>query len=350
MQKLKVAIVGCGKIASLRHAPEYAANSQSEIIGFYDVDHARAKTLAEHFGGQAFSSLSEVCSSDADAVSVCTANIHHAQNTVQLLRAGKHVLCEKPMAITPDECEQMLLESQRCEKRLLIGLNQRFSKAHVLARKMISGGEIGRPIAFKTTFTHPGPEIWTGMNNTWFFDKSVAAFGAMADLGVHKADLIHYLLGEHIVRVTALSETLDKRLPTGEKISVDDNCFCILETASGVSGQLHAGWTNYGREDNSTVIYGTEGVIKLFSDPDYSLVFERKDGTVERENPDRQLTNDEQLAGDIRNTGVIDEFISAITENRPSRIDASESIHAMRVLFAAAESSSLRKTIHIFEA
>jgi len=349
MHKLKVAVIGCGKIASLRHAPEYAANAGCEIAGFYDVERTRAKTLAEHFGGSVFSSITEVCNSDVDAVSVCTSNLHHAQNTLQLLRAGKHVLCEKPMAITIEECESMTQEAERSGKRLLIGLNQRFAKTHVIARDMILNGSVGRPIAFRTAFTHPGPEIWTGMNNTWFFDKNVAAFGAMADLGVHKADLIHYLLGEHIVRVTALAETLDKRLPTGEKISVDDNCFCILETGSGVSGQLHAGWTNYGCEDNSTVIYGTEGVLKLFSDPMHSLILEKKDGSIIKDNPDRQLTNEEQLAGEIRNTGVIDEFISAITENRPSRIDASEAIHAMRVLFAASESSHLRKTIHIFE-
>lgn len=348
MLKLKVAIVGCGKIASLRHAPEYAANPLCEFAGFYDVDRTRAKTLAEHFGGRVFSSMSEIAESDAEAVSVCTANIHHAQNTVFLLRAGKHVLCEKPMAITLEECESMLAESIRCKKRLLIGLNQRFSKTHVAAREKILAGAIGRPLSFRTAFAHPGPEIWTGMNNTWFFDKRIAAFGAMADLGVHKADLIHYLLGEHITRVTAHTATLDKRLPTGELISVDDNCFCLLETQSGICGQLHASWTNYGQEDNSTIICGTEGVLKLYCEPDSSLILEKRSGEVIRENPDHQLTNKEQLAGEMCNTGVIDEFVSAVTQNRPSRIDASEAIHAMRVLFASSESSSLQKSVHIF--
>ncbi len=349
MQKLKVAVIGCGKIASLRHAPEYALNPNVEIIGFYDVDKARAKSLADHFGGKAFSSLSELVESHADAVSVCTANIHHAQNTIQLLKAGKHVLCEKPMAVTPEECEEMVHEAEMIGKHLLIGLNQRFSAAHVMAREMIIRGEIGKILSFHTCFAHPGPEIWTGMNNTWFFDKHVAAFGAMADLGVHKVDLIHYLLGEHISTVTAQLRTIDKRLPSGELISVDDNGLCILETPSGAIGQLHVSWTNYGQEDNSTFIYGTEGVIKLYADPEYSLILEKKDGTVVREKPDHQLTNEDQLAGKLQNTGVIDEFVSAVLDNRPSRLDASESIHAMRVLFASAKSSELGKKIHIFE-
>ncbi len=349
MPKLKVAVVGCGKIASLRHAPEYAANPNVEIMGFYDVDCARAKTLSEYFGGQAFASLSELADSGADAVSVCTANIHHAQNTIQLLKAGKHVLCEKPMAVTPHECEEMVLEAEKNGKHLLIGLNQRFSAAHTKARELIVSGAIGKVLSFHTSFAHPGPEIWTGMNNTWFFDKHIAAFGAMADLGVHKVDLVHYLLGEHISAVTAALRTIDKRLPSGELITVDDNGLCILETPSGVIGQMHVSWTNYGQEDNSTSIYGTEGVIKLYADPDHSLIIEKKDGTIIKENPDHLLTNEDQLAGKLQNTGVIDEFVSAILDNRPSRLDASESIHAMRVLFAAAKSSELGKKIHIYE-
>lgn len=349
MQKLKVAIIGCGKIASLRHAPEYAQNPLCEIVGFYDVDRTRAVALSEYFGGKAFFSINEIIESDVDAVSVCTANIHHAQNTIMLLRAGKHVLCEKPMAVTPEECEEMVLEAEKSGKHLLIGLNQRFSGAHTAAREMIVNGAIGKVLSFHTCFAHPGPEIWTGMNNTWFFDKNVAAFGAMADLGVHKADLIHYLLGEHISSVMAEMRTVDKCLPDGTKISVDDNGFCILETPSGVIGHMHVSWTNYGAEDNSTCIYGTEGVIKLYADPENSLILEKKDGTVIRENPDHQMTNEEQLAGKIQKTGVIDEFVSAIMDNRPSRLDASEAIHAMRVLFACSRSSETGKRVHIFE-
>ncbi|MBQ3080306.1 MAG: Gfo/Idh/MocA family oxidoreductase [Clostridia bacterium] len=347
MQQLKVAIVGCGKIASLRHAPEYSLNPACEIVGFYDVDPSRAKALANQYGGRVFSSINELAASDTDAVSICTANIHHAQNTIQMLKSGKHVLCEKPMATTLDECEEMAHTAEMTGKRLLIGLNQRFMGAHVEAKKRIQSGEIGRPLTFDTRFAHPGPEIWTGMANTWFFDKNIAAFGAMADLGVHKADLLHYLLDEHIVKVHAVTKTLNKRLPSGELIGVDDNCFCILTSESGATGTLHAGWTNYGQEDNSTCIFGTEGTIKLYSDPEHSLIIEHKDGTITRLNPDKQLTNDEQLAGNIRNTGVIDEFIRAITTGKTSRLDASESIFAMRVMFAAAESSKSGTSIHI---
>ncbi len=339
MRKLKVGILGCGRIAELRHAPEYADNDLCEICGFYDINTPRAKALADAFGGTAYMNRDDFLQSDIDAVSVCTANMYHAADTVDCLNAGKHVLCEKPMAVTLDECENMTETSKRTGKRLMIGLNQRFNATHVKAREMILSGDIGRPLTFHTRFAHPGPEVWTGTKNTWFFDKNVAVFGAMADLGVHKVDLAHYLLSDHVKTVTAFAITLDKKTSDGELISVDDNCMCILEMRSGALGELHAGWTNNGCEDNSMRVYGTKGALKLFCDPKASLILERDGECVLRENPDELLTNAAQLAGKRVNTGVIGEFVSAILENRESRIDALESIYAMRVMFAAAKSA-----------
>ena len=135
------------------------------------------------------------------------ANFAHADLTIQALKAGKHVLCEKPMAITLEECESMLAEAEKAGKRLLIGQNQRLAKAHEKARELVAAGEIGKVITFRTTFGHAGPETWsiTPGKNTWFFDKKRAAMGAMADLGIHKTDMLRYILGQDIVRTTGCS-------------------------------------------------------------------------------------------------------------------------------------------------
>ena len=119
-----------------------------------------------------------------DAVSVCVANFAHADLSIQALKAGKHVLCEKPMAITLEECQTMLAEAEKAGKRLLIGQNQRLAKAHAKAKELVAAGEIGRVITFRTFFGHGGPETWsiTPGKNTWFFDKKRAAMGAMACL------------------------------------------------------------------------------------------------------------------------------------------------------------------------
>ena len=181
---IKIGIIGCGKITEVRHAPEYDENPNCAITGFYDFFPERAEKMAGQYGAKAYTSMDELLASDVDAVSVCTANNNHAEAAIAALRAGKHVLCEKPMAVTREQCFEMVKEADLAGRYLMIGHNQRFAKAHVKAREMIVSGEVGTILAFHTTFGHPGPEGWTGQANSWFFDRKRAAFGALADLGV----------------------------------------------------------------------------------------------------------------------------------------------------------------------
>ena len=106
---IRVGIFGCGKIAQVRHIPEYVANPYAEIRGFYDLNTKRAQELAEKYGGKAYDSYEALLADpDIDAVSVCAANHVHAEISIAALKAGKHVLCEKPMAISLEECEAMV--------------------------------------------------------------------------------------------------------------------------------------------------------------------------------------------------------------------------------------------------
>src|SRR5699024_6641194 len=109
------------------------------------------------------------------------------------LDAGCHVLCEKPMATSSAEAQAMIDAAEKSGRKLMIGHNQRFVASHRKARALIAAGEIGRIYSFRTTFGHGGPEGWSADGkNSWFFDKKRAFIGAMGDLGVHKADLVHY--------------------------------------------------------------------------------------------------------------------------------------------------------------
>ena len=89
----------------------------------------------------------------------------------------------------------------------------------------------------------------------------------MADLGVHKTDLLIWLTGQKVVRTYAVLATLDKKFPDGRPITVDDNAFCTYTLEGGAVGTLAVGWTNYGQENNSTKLYCTEGVIRMYDDP-----------------------------------------------------------------------------------
>ncbi len=336
---LNIGIIGCGKITQVRHAPEYAENPQCRLTAFYDFIPERAQETAERYGGKAYPSVDALLDSGVDAVSVCVANADHAAVTLKALEKGKHVLCEKPMATTLADCEAMARSARERGLTLMLGHNQRLAGAHAEARKRVEAGEIGRVISFRTTFGHPGPEGWTGQKNSWFFDPKRAVFGVLADLGIHKTDLLQYLLGEPIVAVKASFRTLDKKYPDGSPIDVDDNAFCIYRTESGATGTMHVSWTFYGEEDNSTVLYGTKGILRCYADPVYSLIAEHPGGETERVALDAMTSNKEQTSGGRTSTGVIDTFVHSVLTGEKSVCDAQEALRSMRVIFAAQRSA-----------
>ena len=335
---IKIGIIGCGKIAQVRHIPEYAANPHAEIYGFYDINQARAQELAQKHGGKVFASYEELLADPAiEAVSVCVANHAHAEISIAALKAGKHVLCEKPMAVTLEDCEAMVAAAEVSGKYLMIGQNQRLAKAHSKAKELIEQGAIGKVLTFRTIFGHGGPETWSidPGSNVWFFDKTKAAMGAMADLGIHKTDMIQYVLDSKIVKTQAVLTTLDKKDATGNLIGVDDNAICIYQMENGVIGTMTASWTYYAAEDNTTVIYGTKGELRLYDDPKYSVQQINADGTRIDYQIDQIQTNDNQTA-----SGVIDLFVESLVEKKAPEISGANVLHAMKAVFASIESSA----------
>jgi len=336
---LKVGIIGCGSIAKQRHGYEYFHNADVQIRGFYDLIAARAQALADLYGGSVYADVDAMLADpEIDAVSVCMANAFHAEISIKALKAGKHVLCEKPMAVTMEQCEAMVAAAKESGKRLMIGHNQRLAPAHRKAKELLTSGALGRVITFQSTFGHKGPEMWSmdKSANTWFFKKASASFGSMADLGIHKIDLMRYLIGSEITSVYSTMKVLDKKFPDGTPIEVDDNSVEILNFADGAMGTVTTSWTHYGEECNASVLYCEKGIMKLYADPQYSLKVVNADGTRVLYALDRLQTNDDAQQA---SSGVIDEFVSAIEENRPSVLDAADVIRSMQAVFACLRSA-----------
>ena len=340
-----IGIIGCGKIAQVRHIPEYAAHPQAKLWGYYDLNQDRAKELAEQYGGKVYPSWRDLLADpEIDAVSVCAANNAHAEITIAALEAGKHVLCEKPMATTLAECEAMVAAAKKSGKYLMIGHNQRLAKAHARARKLVEEGAIGDIVTFRTTFGHGGPETWSvdPGKATWFFDKKKAAMGAMADLGIHKTDLIQFLTGQKVVETTAVVTTLDKKGPDGQLIGVDDNAVCIYRMSGGAVGTMTASWTYYGAEDNSTILYGTKGIMRIYDDPAYSIKIPTADGENILYDIDQIQTNDNQTK-----SGVIDLFMDSLVNGTPPEISGEEALSAMRAVFASIRSAETGERVTV---
>lgn len=344
---LNVGIIGCGSIARQRHAAEYKRNEHTVIAGVFDVSRERAEAMVKDFGGKVYATAEELIADPSiDAVSVCVANAFHAPITIDALNHGKHVLCEKPMAITLKDCEDMLSAANKNGKRLLIGHNQRLTPAHKKAKEIISSGELGRVISFAATFGHKGPEMWSAdkSSNTWFFKKNAAAFGSMADLGIHKIDLMCYLIGSSVKNVFSRLATLDKKFPDGTPIEVDDNSVEILTFENGALGTVTTSWTHYGEECNSSSLYCEKGTLKLYHDPRYALQVVYADGTKAHYELDRMQTNEDAQQA---SSGVIDQFVDSILTGKKSVLDAEDIVNSMRVVFACLESAETGKIVEL---
>lgn len=343
--RIKVGIIGCGSIARLRHAPEYKANPYVEEIIFYDRNPERATSLAHLFDGTTVDTVDELFSDPSiQVISDCSSNENHHIFSSEALLHGKHVLCEKPISLTVDHANKIIEAQKKSGKKLMVGHNQRFTNAHKKAKEIIESKQLGNVLTFKTTFGHQGPEGWgvNKTNSTWFFKKDRSGLGVAGDLGIHKIDLIHYLLDDEINQVNAFKGVLDKVDENNEPIKVCDNIVCNLKTKQGVLGTASFSWTYYGEEDNSTVIYCERGIIKIYNNPTYQIEVITEKGENINYKLEGIQTNESQT-----NTGVIDSFIDSIRLDKQPPVTGEDALSSLKVVLGILESAELEKSIYI---
>ncbi len=345
MEMVRVGIIGCGMITARRHAPEYTENPRSQVVALYDADQERARELAAGYGAKVYSTVEELAAApDVDAVSICSPNYTHAQYSIMALQAGKHVLCEKPMALELEDTRRMMEAAEKAGKILMIGHNQRLLPTHRKARELLHSGMIGKVLSIQSNFRHPGPEYWSvnRSNSTWFFDKDKAHFGALGDLGAHKLDIIRFLLDDEVEDICCETATLDKRYPDGRLIDLEDNASAVFHMRSGVMGTMNVSWTNYGGEDNSTIVFGDKGVMKVFGDFAEDIVVELRDGTRVKYQVGTISTNTRQLK-----SGIIDDFVDSIVTGRQPTVTGKDGHNTLAVIVAGKKSAAQRRWLKV---
>jgi len=341
---VKYGVIGCGAIAQRRHIPECVANEKSKLAALADPAADRVADLAKRYGATAYTDYKEMLAkADIDAVVVAGPNALHAQQTIDSLNAGKHVLCEKPMATTREDARAMIQAAEKNRKYLMIGLNQRLMPPHVKAKEILDSGRLGNVLSFRTAFKHPGPEGWSvDAGRSWFFKKGQAYMGVTGDLGVHKADLMRWLLGQEFTEVGGFISTLDKRDAEGNLLDLDDNAYLTLKTSGGIIGSMILSWTNYGAEENYTVIYCQKGVLGLGVDPVYGVIASYANGDRELHKVGEMSTNVKQVA-----SGIIDSFTASIEKNSPPEIDGMEGYRSLDVILTAMEAGHQGRILKI---
>ncbi len=297
MDKIKVAVVGVGNI-SRHHIEGYLENENVELYAFCDIRKARLEEMGAKYGitrlytdeQKMFDELPEI-----DAVSVCTWNNGHAPCTIMALKAGKHVLCEKPMAMNAQQAEEMLAEAKKAGKKLSIGFVRRFGRDARITKEFIENGRLGDIYYMKASYLRRN-----GNPGGWFGNKELSGGGPLIDLGVHVIDLVRYLKGNP-KPVSAYGATFTKlydreNIKTGkaylsstentQKIcDVEDLASAMIRFEDGSVMQVEASFSlNTGITATGVSLFGDKGgvvigdSVKLYSEMDDYLVDVAIDG------------------------------------------------------------------------
>lgn len=191
--KLRIGFIGAGNICQNAHIPAYLKQNDVELVAVCDINEKRANEVKEKYKMKyAFTDYNEMVKlNDIDAVSVCTWNNAHAGATVAALKAGKHVLCEKPMSMNPAQCEEMIKAAKDNNRVLQIGFVYRFSSEAKVIKSYREAGKFGDIYFAKAVLQRR-----RGTPTGWFTNKAKSGGGPVIDIGVHAIDLTWYLMGK----------------------------------------------------------------------------------------------------------------------------------------------------------
>ncbi len=266
--RVRVGVIGTGAIATLRHLPAFAtsaAKGAAEIVAVADVDEISARAAAERFGASyVFTDYRELLQAPIDAVSICTPNAYHEPATLAALAAGKHVLCEKPLALDYAGAKRMAEAAAASGLKHAVNFRYRWVPAAGYVRDLIQAGELGEIYhVFGHYFNGSLHDPQTPIR--WRQTRASAGSGVLGDLGSHLIDLCRWWVGE-IAEVQGRLHTFNTKRPLigggiGD-VDVDDSMTAHLSFANGAEGVLSASQCAIGRNNNQRIeVYGTKGAL-----------------------------------------------------------------------------------------
>jgi predicted dehydrogenase len=192
VKKLKWGIAGCGRFAEHSFLPAIRLTRKSLVNSLYSRDISRAKTLAQKFGvHQFFDNYDDFLKSDIDAVFVASANAHHYEQVIKAAKAGKNILCEKPLALTSVQAEEMVKVCKENNVLLAVNYVHRFHPLVIKAKELIIDQKLGKLVSIDVHFNIDFPP-----DNNFRFKKALSGGGALRDIGTHMIDLLRFFGGE----------------------------------------------------------------------------------------------------------------------------------------------------------
>ena len=305
---IRVALLGSGYVQEF-HARAVHEHPSAELVAVANWREQSATALAERYAIPCVTTdWNEIVeATDVDAAVVATPNALHAPQSVALLRAGKHVIVEKPMATSVAECDEMIDASRALGALLMVAHCWRFRDEVLAMRERVASGELGEVVKTRGYGAHAtwGPE-------GWFVDPALAGGGALVDMGVHAIDTARFLLGDPTPnRVCAAIGT---RYGTYQ---VDDDGVLLITWSNGTNSVVESGWwqPHVGGLEADTEVYGTKGYARIW-DP---------------EPPSEDYKHDTQPMYSAQ----MAEFLDAIAEGRQPRPSGEDGRVVMQVVEGA---------------
>jgi predicted dehydrogenase len=310
---VRFAVVGCGTAANHIHLPALrAAGAEVTVFASRSVGSAEATCAAWGAGVVEARWEDAVERADVDAVVIATPNAQHHAVAMAALRAGKHVLVDKPMACTVAEADEMVAQAHAAGRVLVPFQNTRFAAPFAAAAQQVREGGIGEVTGFRVAFGHAGPQAWAP-KATWFFERAAAGGGCLMDLGVHAVDLVRAVTGDDLTHVAALLN--------GQVGEVEADAQLLVRTGRGAIGSIHASWSARPGPDHQLTVAGTDGTLHLDARTPLTLVT----GTGERTRVELpEMTS-----------SPLDELLAAVRGERAPAVTAADGRAAVAVVEAA---------------
>ncbi len=336
------AIVGIGSHADLKISPAIQRAEDSHLVGVYSRDQSRAEAFAEKHGASAaYSDLSDLLSdSRVEAVFVASPNHLHAPQVVRAAAAGKHVLCEKPMATTVLDASAMVDACRDHGVTLGLGFELRFHPAHMWARKLLDDGSIGRiRLAHgqwgRGNRGEPEHLPRSGLREWWETPELIGDASVLVGLGVHVFDLTRFLLRDEVVEVVAMTDGQTDRQPLEHIATIS------LRMGSGTIMQVRCG-RMLPDTQNDLAIYGSDGRFAT-----RETIWEARLGRAEVVSD--ALNKAESYEYDYLANFVdeLEDFRDALESGRAPRATGEDGVAAARITAAAIESAKTGRAVRI---
>lgn len=314
-KRVRWGLIGCGDISRKRVAPALIAAEHSQLIAVNRARTELADSFAREFGAdRIYANWRDlVADPDIDAVYLATPVNLHAEQAIAAAEAGKHVLCEKPMAIAPADCARMISACDEGGVKLGVAYYRRFYPAIRRIKEILASGEIGRPVLVEANAFerfNPAP----GQDRAWLLDPVQSGGGPMMDFGCHRIEIMLNLLGAVSITRSVTARALFDR-------KVEDTAIAVLSFTCGTQGVLKV--THAARESQDTFdIYGSEGTICAPVLNQGTLHIKTSAGDrIEKHPPHANL-----------HQPLIEDFIAAVLDDRSPEVDGAAGRAVQKVL------------------